>query len=160
MSLVSASDTMVMSESQQIRVHFAESCVTNPSYAQISQTIAAAAGPSGGNSVASVADVSGDSVATLSNILSVLTNYYVATINPVDGVSVGQLRADITNALQVLSQTAGIGCNNFTVGLIEYDDGKSFLSSITGSGPSVSSTLSLGFIAIIAIVVLVFVKFK
>lgn len=159
MSWISASDTQLMSADQQLRIHVAESCVVNPSYDQISQAIAAAGGPAGGNSIASVADVSGDTIATLSHLISVLNNFYIVTVNPVDGVPVGQLRADVTNALQVLSQSSGFGCGNYTVGLIEYDDGTGVLGGF--KLPTSSSVpLSLAFLAVIAVVVLVILKGK
>jgi len=159
MSWISASDTQLMSASQQLRVHVAESCIINPSYDQISQAVAAAAGASGGNSVSSVADVSGDTVATLSNLISVLNNFYIITVNPVDGVPVGQLRADVTNALQILSQTAGLSCGNFSVGLIEYNDGTGVLGGFK-LPISTSLPLSIAFLAVIAVAVLIFVKVR
>lgn len=164
MSWVSAADTAQMSGNEQVRVHFAESCLANPGLDQISQAIAAAGNASGGGSVASVADVSGDFTATMLNPFSVLTQFYVATINPVDGASYAQLRADVLNALTALAQSAGISCSNFTVGQIEYNDGAGFIgTAVCGPGGCgtgfkfASSTVIV--LAVAAVAILVLLKF-
>jgi len=171
MSWVSAADTAILSGDKLVRVHFAQSCVLNPTNEQIQSAIAAAGGSSGDGTVSSVNDVSGDLVASLSNPFSILTQFYVATISPVDGIQVGDLRNTIYNALVALSSVSAVSCKNWSVGTIEYDDGstiggavvdtiKGASNAVTGGGPSISSTLSLGFLAVIAVVILIFVKVR
>jgi hypothetical protein len=160
MSWVSASDQRSFGGNQQVRVHFAENCIANPSMDQISQAIAEQ------SSVASVADISSDITASVLNTLNNfgLTAYYIATINPVDGSQAGQVRADVMTALNQVAQAGGISCNNFTVGQIEYDDGASFASTAIfgpgGAGLATKGVFSLGFLAILAVVVLIFVKVR
>jgi hypothetical protein len=160
MSWVSASDSQILKGNQQVKVHFAQSCVTNPSFDQIAQAIVAAGGAGGGGSVSSVESVSTDITATISNPLSLLTIFYIAIINPIEGTQAGQLRADVYNALAVAAQNSGINCNSFAVSTIEYDDGSSALSTAVcgagGCGVGGKSLLGLGLIAWIAAIGLIF----
>jgi hypothetical protein len=159
MSYVSLSDTDIMRASRQVRVHFSQSCPVgaHSDYSEFSNVIAAAGGNDGGQSISSVASVTGDTGATLGNIFAIQTNYYIVTVNPVDGAQVGQLRADIMNALQVLAQSKTIPCSNFTVDIIEYDNGQSIFGG-SPSAPGLSTTLVVLGIAIIAVVFLALTK--
>lgn len=162
MSWVSLADTATMSADQQVRVHFAQTCSVpgfQNTHDELSQAIAAAGSGSGGGSVASVADVSGDTLAGVLNIGHINTDFYVALINPVDGASVGQLRADVTNALVALQATKVVPCNNFSVGTIESDDGSGLLGGLKLPS-STGIPLSLLALAAIALVVLIFVKVR
>ncbi len=156
------SDLDVLSGSQQVAVHFSQSCPpgAHSDMSEFAAAIYAAGGPSGGNSVSSVAGVSGDTVQGLSNLFSVLTNYYIAVINPVDGVQVGQLRADVMNGLQALGQSKAIPCSNFTVDIIETGTGglasavSSGVKAASGGGVSLTTTavvvaIAIGLVAIV-----------
>jgi hypothetical protein len=161
MSWVTAPDSFSFDGSQVIRVHFAQSCITNPGLDQVLQAIAAAGGPGGDNDISSVSDVSNDVSATVLNPFSLLTLFYVATVSPVPGAQAGQIRATIFNALTALASTAGINCNNFSVGTIEYNDGSSIMGSISGAlSPSGSTKFTIGLVAVavVAVVVLILIK--
>lgn len=183
MSWVSAADTHVLSGGQQVRVHFAQSCYLNPSNDQILQALLSAGGPDGDETISSVSDVSADKTATFTNPLSVLTQYYIATINPVDGIQAGDLRNTVYNALVALSSVSMVSCKNWAVGTIEYDDGVSFAKGVSnavsdsagslacaarggqwdgtqciGGGLGLTTSLGLLAVAVVAVVVLILLK--
>lgn len=150
----SVSDDYALSSSQQVRVHFAQTCSlpgSHSDYVEFSQMLSAEP------SVASVADVSGDTVAGLSGILNVLTNYYIAIINPNDGYQAGDIRANTLDALSKLNQQKAVPCSNFTVGLIEADasQGGGILPT---SCATTKGTIALVALAAIAVVVLFLVR--
>jgi hypothetical protein len=151
------SDTDVLSASQQVAVHFSQSCPPGAHSDDSEFAAAFAQMPS----VASVAGVTGDTAATLGNIFAIQTNYYTAVINPVDGIQVGQLRQDCLSALQTLGQSKVIPCSNFTVDIIETGTGgllSNISQNLTGSGPSLTTTTVIVAIAVIVVVALLFSK--
>lgn len=125
-------DVDVLSAGQQVAVHFSQSCPPG-AHSDMSEFAAAIASIGAGSSVSSVAGVNGDSVQTLNNLLSVQTNYYIAIINPLDGVQVGILRSDFMNALQALAQSKAVPCGNYTVDIIE--DSRGTPAAASGAAP-------------------------
>jgi hypothetical protein len=149
----SLSDTVTLDGTQQVSVHFSQSCPpgAHSDYSEFQTAISQMP------SVQSVASVYGDTVATLSNIFSLQTNYYIAVINPTPGTQVGQLRQDVYSALATLAQSKIIPCSNFTVDIIETGTG-GVSAAIASLAPSGTTSATLIFISLaivfVAIVVL------